>query len=227
MASGTKPLINADCLSWPPLRASYPSAWHGHVKFAHWITATAKPKTIVELGTHNGVSFSAFCNAVSRLNLNTQCYAVDTWQGDAHAGHYGTEVFDDLTWFITSNFAANATLLKMTFDEALPQFNDQSIDLMHIDGYHTYDAVKNDFASWLPKMSKTGIVLFHDTQVKDRNFGVWKLWQELSQKYPTFEFKHCHGLGVLALTPAAKDIAPDLFNATDSEATKIREAFAD
>ena len=33
-------------------------------------------------------------------------------------------------------------------------------------------------------------MLFHDTQVFDRDFGVYKLWQELITQYQGFEFFH-------------------------------------
>ena len=46
----------------------------------------------MELGTHWGVSFFAFCQAVKDHNLPSQLNAVDTWQGEEHAGVYGEEV---------------------------------------------------------------------------------------------------------------------------------------
>ena len=73
-------------LFWLPSRLGVTSAWWGHVPFAHWLVASLRPATIVELGTHNGVSFAAFCEAVSRNQIPARCYAVDTWQGDEHAG---------------------------------------------------------------------------------------------------------------------------------------------
>ena len=58
-----------DPLFWPDGRAGVASAWYGHVPFAHWIVGIAKPRVLLELGTHNGVSYSAFCEAVLRNRL--------------------------------------------------------------------------------------------------------------------------------------------------------------
>ena len=77
---------------------------------------------IVDLGVHNGVSYSAFCQAVDRLGLPTRCFAVDTWKGDDHAGHYGEEVLADLTQF-HERYRGFSTLLRMTFDEAAATYH--------------------------------------------------------------------------------------------------------
>src|SRR5208282_442715 len=83
-------------LFWAPERLNCSSGWWGHVPFAFWIMATCKPRLFVELGTHHGVSYAAFCEAVARSQLETRCYAVDTWAGDAHAGFYDDRVYSDL-----------------------------------------------------------------------------------------------------------------------------------
>src|SRR5258708_46613 len=80
-------------------RVGVASAWYGHVPFAHWIVGAAEPGTLVELGAHNGVSYSAFCEAVVRNGLETRCFAVDTWQGDDQTGRYGEEVYLNLRSF--------------------------------------------------------------------------------------------------------------------------------
>jgi hypothetical protein len=158
-----------------------------------------RPRLLVELGVHSGNSYNAFCQAVSVLKATTKCYGVDTWQGDKQAGFYEEEVFNNLKRYQELEYGDFSVLLKMTFDEARDSFSDGTIDLLHIDGLHTYAAVKHDFENWLPKVSDRGVVIFHDTQERQEDFGVWRFWEEISPRYPAFEFTHGHGLGVIAV----------------------------
>ncbi len=181
-----------------PERTHSGSAWNEHVPFAMLLAELQQPRVLVELGTQWGVSYCAWCQAIKALGLSTRCYAVDTWVGDEHAGEYGDEVFKDLKIY-QKKYESFSSMLRMTFDEALLKIPDRSVDLLHIDGLHTYEAVKHDYSTWLPKMSECGVVLFHDTNVFERGFGVHLLWAELAAKYPSFNFEHGYGLGVLAV----------------------------
>ena len=173
------------------------SAWIGHLPFAFWIIKFLKPKIVVELGTHCGDSYFAFCQSAKKHSPSTRLYAVDTWQGDRHAGYFDTQIYDRVKEIHDSKYAACSTLLKKKFAEALLDIEDNSVDLLHIDGLHTYEAIKADFLGWRPKLSDRSIVLIHDTEVKRDDFGVYKYWQELRQKYQGFKFTHSSGLGVL------------------------------
>jgi hypothetical protein len=219
------PLDHPICLAMPR-RLTPLSAWYGHIPFAMFLVDLLRPRILVELGTHSGDSYCSFCQAVKELGLNTLCYAVDTWKGDPHSSGYGSEVLDDLRKHHDPLYGGFSHLIQSTFDDALRQFDDRTIDLLHIDGYHTYEAVKHDFESWLPKMRPSGVVLLHDISERQDDFGVWRLWEETKRKYRSFEFFHCHGLGVLATGKEESGELAALLTASDSEATVIREFFS-
>src|SRR5450830_2138083 len=111
-----------------------PNAWVGHLPFAAWVIQEVSPKIFVELGTHTGNSYFSFCQSVLENGLSTKCYAVDTWQGDEHAGQYNEEVFFQVNTHHQEHYAGLSRLLRMTFDDAVTYFADGSIELLHIDG---------------------------------------------------------------------------------------------
>ena len=186
--------------SFAPNSLQFPDAWVGHVPFAAWVIREISPKIFVELGTHSGNSYFSLCQSVLEAHIETKCYAVDTWLGDEHAGHYDDDVFVTVRAHNEEHYAGFSQLLRMPFDDAVTHFSDESIELLHIDGLHTYEAVRHDFETWLPKLAPGAVVMLHDINVRERNFGVWRLWEELRERYQSnLEFLHSHGLGVLQL----------------------------
>lgn len=178
-----------------PLMRVYP--WAGHRSFAYDLVRFMRPSRLVELGVHWGTSYFAFLQAMRDEKIDGECVGVDTWRGDGHTGPYGEDVYKNVTDTIARFFTRQRTrLLRMTFDEALPNVDDASAELIHIDGFHTYDAVAHDYETWLPKLAENGVMLFHDT-ADDTGYGSAKFWDELSKKHPSIAFTHSWGLGVL------------------------------
>lgn len=202
------PLDYPICLASP--RRVKAISWQEHIPFAMALVQMLRPRLLVELGVHTGDSYLAFCQAVAEARTQTRAFGVDTWHGDAHSGHYAMEVLTELREYHDPLYGGFSTLLESSFDAAAAQFADSSIDLLHIDGYHTYDAVSGDWQTWRRKLSPSGVVLFHDTNVRERDFGVWRLWAELQAQHPHFEFAHGHGLGVLAYGRDAADLLSPL-----------------
>jgi len=204
----------------------HPPSWLEHIPFAFWIVEAVRPGVLAELGTQSGNSYSAFAQAVQMLGLSTAAYAVDTWQGDTQAGFYDEHVYEEWSGYHDRHFGSFSRLVRSTFDKAVTHFPDGTIDLLHIDGCHTYEAVTGDFEQWLPKMSRRAVVLLHDVNVRERDFGAWRFWEEWKDRFPSFEFLHGHGLGVLATGPDASEPVRWLCSAAPADALFVREFFA-
>ncbi|MGH7936125.1 MAG: class I SAM-dependent methyltransferase [Chthoniobacterales bacterium] len=183
-----------------PLRYGV-GAWTEHIFFAYDLVAQLRPDILVELGTDRGESYFAFCQSVLENSTGTRCYGIDHWQGDSHAGSYDETTFRDVGSENRKHFSAFSTLLRSSFDDALERFAPKSIDLLHIDGHHTEAAVRHDLDSWLPKLRPGGVLLMHDVAVRGRDFGVWKVWEELARSGHSWAFLGPPGLGVWQKPP--------------------------
>jgi Methyltransferase domain len=201
--------------------------WSGHIPFAVDLVACLRPQVFVELGTHLGESYFAFCQGIAENGIQCKAHAVDTWRGDIHTGTYGDEVFREVDAYNRNHYSNLSKLMQMFFDEAVESFEDDSIDLLHIDGVHTYEKVKHDFETWWPKVTAGGIVLLHDSAVHDSGFGVWKLLEELSHSFWTVEFFHSNGLGVVQKPGAVPEtgVLPLLFRADNSLLEGLRRYY--
>jgi len=219
-------LLYSKASLWRPKKYA-PSGWTQHAPFGFWIIDALRPRTLVELGTYYGFSYLAFLQAIKELKVACSCFAIDTWQGDEHAGFYQDSVLQQLRQEHDPSYADFSELIQCTFDEALHRFETDSIDLLHIDGRHFYEDVKHDFETWRPKLSPHSVVLFHDTQVHEREFGVHHLWEELSPQFPSFEFTHGHGLGILGVGQDLPNGIRELFSAHDDphRAALVRDLY--
>lgn len=90
----------------------------------------------------------------------------------------------------------------------------QGIDLLLIDGDHSYEGVQRDFQNYAPLVNSGGLIVFHDiVQDNEARYGVitggWaggvpQFWQEYKPKYDSKEFVKDYdqdglGIGVLVM----------------------------
>lgn len=170
-----------------------PSAWgngnvDGHILFADWLIEEMQPKVTVELGVDTGYSLIA----LSHDNPG-KVYGVDCFDGDEWSGVRDT--YDYVVNHINNLQLQNVSLIRGYFDDVVKTW-DKPIDILHIDGFHSYEAVKNDYDKWSQFVVDSGVVMFHDTNAHDSRFGVKKLFGEIA--LPKFEFMEYSGLGIVS-----------------------------
>jgi predicted O-methyltransferase YrrM len=146
---------------------------------------------IVDLGVDYGFSTIAF----ARPNIG-HVFAIDWFQGDAQTG--SRNALGQFQENIRDAGVKNVTSIIADFDSACAdwQRTNLPIDLLHIDGDHTYELMANDFNRWREFVRPGGVILLHDTQSFPNDVG--KFFREIDM--PKFEFTHSSGLGVVCKT---------------------------
>lgn len=135
------------------------SAWIGHFYFAIDLVRLLSPNVIVELGVDWGFSMLSF--AYPKIG---DVYGIDWFQGDQCAGIRNTkEYLDTLTSEIKSKYGVSVNVIQGDFTEVSNSWN-KEIDILHIDGDHSYESVSRDFTNWSKFVGQNGVVLFHDVE---------------------------------------------------------------
>jgi hypothetical protein len=182
---------------WTPIWIQPNSEWLEHASFGFWLIDALRPRVIVDLGTGDGYSHAVFCQAVQALNLNSRCYGIQ--QDNSHGTANGQDSFRALSDHIEAHYKSFSSLIRSDLEQARAHFEYGSIDLLHIDGFHSYKAILAEYTAWRPLLSQSSVVLFHDTNTSDRGIGIARLWHDLAHDHKHFEFLHGLGLGVLGV----------------------------
>ncbi|MFL6589342.1 MAG: class I SAM-dependent methyltransferase, partial [Chthoniobacterales bacterium] len=128
-----------------------------------------------------------------------------------------------------ANYESFSTLVRATFSAALDRFGPESIEVLHVDGLHTEDSVRRDLELWLPKLRPGRILLLHDVNVRTRDFGVWKVWDELKNRGRSWTFHDGPGLGVWEKPPAADlpELLESLFQPPNEQNRALVEYYSE
>lgn len=92
--------------------------------------------------------------------------------------------------------------LETVLEKAM-ETTDDYIDLLFIDGDHTYEGVKQDFEMYNPLVKEGGLIVFHDIwNTPTTTNGVKQFWNEIKTRYEHFEIiddlkKEVYGIGIL------------------------------
>ena len=174
------------------------TAWAGHRIFASWLVEYLRPKIIVELGVDKGYSAFVFANALQHLDDHRGVvYGIDLFSLDGFTSN-SSYIRDN----VVRHNVTNLELLVADFNSIVKVWT-LPINILHIDGQHGYEDVRNDYQRWIPFLAEGGVVLFHDIAVP--YFGVKDFFSELRVGYKLF-FAQTNGLGVLTFNKNVYDV---------------------
>lgn len=121
--------------------------------------------TVVEVGVYAGMSISYAVDAA--IAGGTTIHAIDPWELRFVAGSSDWErlraVHRDFSDFLDACDLRDHVVEIADFSVAASgRFADRSIDLLYLDGGHTYEDVRADLEAWWPKVRPEGTVLGDD-----------------------------------------------------------------
>lgn len=117
-----------------------------------------RPKSILEIGFGRGYWTTCAARTVKTLGLETKITSVDMQFDKKHIEFIGNAF---------SQWLNGVTLVQGKSHEVIPKLEDESWDIIYIDGDHTYDGVKRDWE--LVKDRFNQLVVFDDYNPEESN----------------------------------------------------------
>jgi hypothetical protein len=114
-----------------------------------------EPRRIVEIGYYLGYSAIMFASAIAASSHPGKVVSVDIV--DRPQGRQAMSIQGQLAQLHTLIIGDS----RKVINEVLAQL-DGPIDLLLIDGDHSYEGCRSDFENYMPHVAEDGLVLFHD-----------------------------------------------------------------
>jgi hypothetical protein len=122
----------------------------GLINMMNHILEYNKISNIVEIGSHLGESSSIFLGFPQIKTI----YCIDTWDNYQYENIFNERLRNHLD--------NRCIKLKSTSELASKSFENNSLDMVYIDGDHNYECVKKDIDIWYQKVKSGGILSGHD-----------------------------------------------------------------
>ncbi len=133
------------------------SAW-----LLYGLARSIKPKVCVEIGSARGKSACAVGLALRR-NGGGKLYAIDPHSVTTWNDKNSVDSFAIINAHLKkAGLTEWVEIVRKTSGDAAQGWT-KKIDLIFIDGDHSYEGVKADWDLFLPHLSEFGVVVFHDT----------------------------------------------------------------
>src|SRR5713101_6747119 len=147
-----------------------------------------KPKTVMEIGTCNGGTLLVLCRTA---DPEATIISVDLphWMGGKYGGGYRSFQIPIFEMFPTGRQKLHLLQANSHGDQTRERVSSllgpRQLDLLFVDGDHTYAGVRSDFELYTPFVRKGGVVAFHDVVIHppETNCEVHKFWNEVKKQY--------------------------------------------
>ncbi len=169
------------------------------------LVKSAKPKVVVEIGSARGRS-TCFMAMALRENGSGKVFAIDPHTATAWNDTDSIDTYDILKSNVASlGLTSYVEILRKTSGEVADGWN-QEIDILFIDGDHSYEGAKGDWDLFSPFVKPFGSVIFHDTlwdlkpdpRYARPDMGVPRLVEELrAQGYPVITLDQDFGVSMV------------------------------
>jgi len=126
------------------------------------IARALKPKVAVEIGSARGKS-ACYVGRALKENGSGKLFAIDPHTRTDWNDENSVDTLDEMRRNVRAlDLEKQVEIIRETSERAAARWM-LPIDMLFIDGDHSYEGVKRDWELFSPHVSEFGIVVFHDT----------------------------------------------------------------
>lgn len=123
-------------------------------------SSDTKEMTMIEIGSYAGESTEMFANNFNKI------ISIDPFYNDYDKNDITCQYMDLTEVYSTFNSIVskyeNISHIRKTSDDAIDDLKETKVDLIYIDGLHTYEQVKKDIQNYIGLIKPSGFICGHD-----------------------------------------------------------------